>query len=133
MGTTAEDEITVTAGASFARRLEQLRQAWGLDSDAAVIERLIERRIERTACQLAGTRQGPRLVVDNTRPATDHHHHHAHDNTEPSHAPDRAAAARVIRIRPEKDGTPDVNQPIRWPAQGAQQRHGDRQHQAVSG
>lgn len=65
---TTENQVEVSA--ELEHRLELLRQAYGLPSTTAVIERLLSAQIDRSVYDMTGIRPGPRLVIDNTQGRT---------------------------------------------------------------
>lgn len=60
-------ERTVEVSAELQERLEALRQAYGMPSTTAVLERLISAAIDNTVYRMTGIRPGPKLAIDNTQ------------------------------------------------------------------
>lgn len=48
--------------------LDQVCALWGTNDRQAVFERLFEERLKGCFHEMAGLKQGPRLIVDNTKP-----------------------------------------------------------------
>lgn len=61
--------FTVESTPQLENVIDQICKLWGTSDRRAVFEMLVDQQLKSGFMNMAGLKQGPRLIVDNTKPA----------------------------------------------------------------